>query len=102
MGLLKQDSDCKQLENNPFVGLALHCVTSLIIGLHLGYRKFLGRAYYFLTVIFLPTLLHAIYKMALQYRHYFSLGKESSEWGPLKTLFVFEACATVVAGAWYG
>jgi len=48
-----------------FVSIPLHCCTGLIIGIHLGYRKFIGDPVYCLVTLMLPVIIHGTFDFAL-------------------------------------
>mmetsp|Transcript_4531 Transcript_4531/g.12815 ORF Transcript_4531/g.12815 Transcript_4531/m.12815 type:complete len:593 (+) Transcript_4531:86-1864(+) len=48
-----------------YLSIPLHCCTGLIIGIHLGYRKFLGKRYYCLVTLMVPVLVHGTYDFVL-------------------------------------
>jgi len=48
-----------------FLAIPLHCVTGLIIGMNLSYRKFLGKNYRMLTALGVPVLVHGTYDFAV-------------------------------------
>lgn len=45
--------------------IPLHCCTGLIIGIHMGYRKFLGTAFPCLLTLLIPVLVHGSYDFVL-------------------------------------
>lgn len=53
------------------LAIPLHCCTGMIIGLHLGYRKFLGRPFRLLLTLGVPVFVHGTYDFFLMVPHDF-------------------------------
>jgi len=47
------------------LSIPLHCCTGLIIGIHLGYRKFLGKNFFCPVALAIPILIHGTYDFVL-------------------------------------
>merc|ERR1712007_377295 len=45
--------------------IPLHCCTGLIIGIHFGYRKFLGQNCHYLCALAIPIMIHGSYDFPL-------------------------------------
>merc|ERR1712062_170141 len=78
------------------LAIPLHCCTGLIIGMHLGQRKFLGKYSPMLLTLGLPILIHGSYDWVLMLPQWVPLSQNARQMLALLTLVAGFAYSRVI------